>query len=528
MATCPDCGAERPPDAAACPRCGRPAPNLEHDHSEVQTFNFPLTKWIIGLNVAVYAAMTLRGVSPTTPTVDQLQRWGADYGPLVFAGQWWRLLTNVFVHIGIVHLALNMWALWNVGALAERIYGRAIYLYLYVFSGIAGSLASLAWHPNVTGAGASGAIFGVAGALIITFHWGDLQAPRETVRPILRSLVIFAAYNLFYGAIKTGIDNSAHLGGFAGGILIAAALNWPPMRRAEASAHRRTAAVAGSLLLVALAVWLGRANEWRVHEQRAALALQKGNTQQAVSELELVAQRKPRDADVQALLGATYLANRQNDRAEAALQRAVDLAPTSSEHWRQLALFYLQTQRMQKALDTYQRALQRIPTWVEGWNELGQLYLAGKRTQEALQALGHAVELAPSNPAIQINWGRALATANRLPEAEKAYQRAVELQPNFAQAYFNLGNLYLQEKEYDKAITSFQKVAQLAPTIPEPQLGLASAYNAKGMHNEATAALQKAAQLRAAQMKAAAAAQAAQSQPAKNPSPAPAQHPKQP
>src|SRR5438046_2131564 len=132
MQTCPHCGASAPDEAAACPACRAPLPQPEVEHDPHPSAG--LTHTLIGINVAVFVAMLLGHVSPTEPTVPQLQHWGANYGPLTLSGQWWRLLTNVFVHVGIIHLALNMWALWNVGALAERLYGRATYLYIYLFT----------------------------------------------------------------------------------------------------------------------------------------------------------------------------------------------------------------------------------------------------------------------------------------------------------------------------------------------------------------------------------------------------------
>jgi len=108
-------------------------------------------------------AMVLSGVSPVEPAIAQLLNWGANYGPLTLQGQPWRLLTANYVHIGIIHIALNMWCLWNLGFLAERIFGGWTYFLIYTICGIAGSLASTLvsiWlHPNVVGAGAVRGLF---------------------------------------------------------------------------------------------------------------------------------------------------------------------------------------------------------------------------------------------------------------------------------------------------------------------------------------------------------------------------------
>ncbi len=143
------------------------------------------------------------------------------------------MLASNYVHIGIIHIFFNMWCLWNLGRLAERIFDRWTYLLVYTASGIAGSLASLWWHPQGIGAGASGAIFGLAGGLIAVLYLGKLPIAKDALKPTLKSLVMFAAYNLFFGLVP-GIDNAAHLGGLAAG------LAWAPSWRQVLRSRRRS------------------------------------------------------------------------------------------------------------------------------------------------------------------------------------------------------------------------------------------------------------------------------------------------
>jgi len=166
----------------------------------------------------------LSGISLTEPTTQQLLTWGANFGPLSLGTQPWRIFASNYLHIGIIHIALNMWCLWNLGLLAERIFDPWTYVLTYTACGIAGSIASLGLHPMVVGAGASGAIFGLAGALITALYMGKLPIPKHALSPIMRSLVTFAGYNLFFGAVVPGIDNSAHIGGLLAGLALGAAL----------------------------------------------------------------------------------------------------------------------------------------------------------------------------------------------------------------------------------------------------------------------------------------------------------------
>jgi rhomboid protease GluP len=128
--------------------------------------SFPVTTSLITLNGLVFLAMVLNGVSPFLPTPQQAVAFGADFGPLTLNGQWWRLLTSMFVHFGIIHIGLNMWCLWYLGRAAEQLMGRLCYVLAYFVTGIFASIASVFWHPMAAGAGASGAIFGMAGVLV--------------------------------------------------------------------------------------------------------------------------------------------------------------------------------------------------------------------------------------------------------------------------------------------------------------------------------------------------------------------------
>jgi membrane associated rhomboid family serine protease len=208
----------------------------------------PATYLLVGANCAVYLAMVAHRISPTEPTILQLVHWGADNAGLVLVySEWWRIVTAMFLHVGILHIALNMWCLWNLALLAEPLMGSWGVIAVYILTGAAGNLLSTGvnwWWFNSdwvrfhdigvfpVGAGASGAVFGIAGALIILLKSPRLPVPAEDLRKLRKSVIYFAAINLFIGfAIFLGtavahsglsIDNMAHLGGFSSGLLFAA------------------------------------------------------------------------------------------------------------------------------------------------------------------------------------------------------------------------------------------------------------------------------------------------------------------
>src|SRR5438445_2043493 len=154
-----------------------------------------ITRLLVGLNVAVFIANAVAGVSVIAPSGEALLRWGADFGPRTLSGEPWRLLTSTFLHFGIIHLALNMWCLWALGTLAEPLFGWAAFLLLYLLSGLGGSVLSMLVHPMVVSAGASGAVFGVAGGVITFLLRSDgLKFPVPT--KTLGSVVGFVEYSL--------------------------------------------------------------------------------------------------------------------------------------------------------------------------------------------------------------------------------------------------------------------------------------------------------------------------------------------
>ncbi len=248
--------AETPPEVLASPRPVRRGPGTS------------ATYILLGINIAVFVWMVLHGVSATSPTPDDLVRFGANVTDLVLAGQWYRLLTATFVHVGIVHLATNMWCLYNLGLLGEPLLGRWGLAGVYLVTGVAGNLLSLGvsvvMRNFAVGAGASGAVFGIAGILIVLLSNHKLPIPVVELQRLRKSVIQFAGLNLVIGlgsnfAHLLHIDNSAHLGGFLSGLALGPALV-PRMtsgRRSYLARQKITFAVA-VLVLVLFAYWIAK------------------------------------------------------------------------------------------------------------------------------------------------------------------------------------------------------------------------------------------------------------------------------
>jgi len=215
-----------------------------------------VTPLMLGLNVAVFVVMVASGVSVTSPTTDSLLRWGADFGPYVSRGESWRLFTNTFVHVGAMHLLMNMIGLWQIGLLVERLLGNAGYLVTYLLAGLVGSLTSMAVHPFTVSAGASGAIFGIYGALVsyLLRHRGSV--PRQALSALQTTALTFVGFNVFFGLRVKGIDMAAHSGGFVGGALAGLAVASPLGQRAAHAGRKALLTAAIGLALVVAAARL--------------------------------------------------------------------------------------------------------------------------------------------------------------------------------------------------------------------------------------------------------------------------------
>ncbi|MBP6746937.1 rhomboid family intramembrane serine protease, partial [bacterium] len=181
---------------------------------------FPATRLIVITNLAVFAAMCVvsGGKALTAPGSEMLLDWGANFGPRTLNGEWWRMFSSMFLHIGFVHIAFNMAALWNLGQSAEELFGTRRFINLYFISGFGGSCLSLLFNPGVISAGASGAIFGVYGSLFAFFFAHRKEMGKEAFLAGSKSATAFLVLNIVLG-FTFGFDNFCHFGGLLSGFI---------------------------------------------------------------------------------------------------------------------------------------------------------------------------------------------------------------------------------------------------------------------------------------------------------------------
>jgi membrane associated rhomboid family serine protease/Flp pilus assembly protein TadD len=417
-----------------CPECAKAAEAAFHNLLSEATPRIFITPIIIALNLAVFVAMLGTGVSFVAPQSDQLLKWGADYGPQTLDTEWWRLLSSAFVHIGVVHLLLNMWCLWSLGRLAERMFGNWTFLAIYLLSGLGGGLVSVWWNPTIVSAGASGAVFGVAGSLVAFWHFGKVALPRSIIKRDFASILTFVGYNLAFGFAKDGVDNAAHLGGLLVGLALGALLHRPLPATTAPSRLRIGLIYAGvALILVLVAAFARKTHESLVFHNR----------------------------------GLMYLENKFDDRAIEEFNRAIASDPASAMAHYNLGVAYGRKENSEQAIDAFKKCLELNPELSLrelAYYNLGQGYLRLSRDEEAISAFNQSLQLDSQDP----------------------------------KTHFYLGVAYLRKERYDEAITAFQQALKLKPDLVEAKINLGAAYETKGLNDQAIAAYEEALKLKPA------------------------------
>ena len=185
---------------------------------------YPLTYSLIAINIIIYIISSILSHNIVDMDMEVLGNMGALFGPfVVFKGEWWRLFTSMFLHAGMTHILMNMFSLYLIGRGVEMYFEKKAYILIYLFSGLLGAMASLYMHPQSLGIGASGAIFGIFGALA-GFFLAHKDKIASQSKAFMKDFAIVLGINLVLGLSLPSIDVSAHIGGlvvgFIGGFIV--------------------------------------------------------------------------------------------------------------------------------------------------------------------------------------------------------------------------------------------------------------------------------------------------------------------
>lgn len=312
-----------------------------------------ITLVLLIINLIVFMIVEKAGGS-TSPSI--LIEYGAKYNPAIIEGEWWRIITSMFLHIGMLHLIMNMFALYYVGSVVERIFGSIRFIVIYFLSGIIGGLTSFALNPQIA-AGASGAIFGLFGALLFF----GVNYRKVFFKTMGWNVIFVICFNILFGFTISQIDNGAHIGGLLGGFMAASIVQFPNKKRfsIQILSFILYTTILGSL------VYYGTINT---------------NPMVQLQDLEkLIAEKKFEEAI-----------------------ELTDEALESTNHFEAELLFYrsfafIRLNKVDNARHDLERVIRINPEFAEAHYNLSLLYLEIGERVEALQRAKQATELKPEN-----------------------------------------------------------------------------------------------------------------------------------
>jgi membrane associated rhomboid family serine protease len=338
MPKCLKCGAELAVNEEGvapvlCDRCaGKATSRARLSLNTGALADYPATTTLLVINLAVFLGMVFTGAGVFYFKDSALVLWGANVGPLTLGGEYWRLVTANFVHGNLMHIAFNMWCLWSLGRVSERLFGKWQTFLIYLLTGVGGALLSLAPSSFHSEVGASGAIFGIAGALLAGLKFGNLSVPAWERKSIISSMVFFVVINFALGAGAFGfggnIDNMAHLGGFVTGLLIGLPLG-------AFARHHKLYQLATILVTAGLLFAAGRELVQKHGGEGLAFrvnsALSRGDYATAIPLLEQYTASNPNSEEGFLILGQVYERTQQRNKAVAAFQQALRINPNSAD-----------------------------------------------------------------------------------------------------------------------------------------------------------------------------------------------------
>lgn len=333
---------------------------LQQTREEAQSvfsFGKPMLTYILMfLNIGFFFIVEAYGSSTEIP---HLIRFGAKYNPAIIDGEWWRIVSSMFLHIGIVHLLMNMLALYYLGVAVERIFGSIRFIFIYLLAGIGGGIASFTFTINVS-AGASGAIFGLFGALLFF----GLHQRKLFLQTMGRGILILIGINIVFGFLVPQIDNSAHLGGLIAGFLSSAIVHLPKMRQLS---KQLIAFVIYCLMILSL-IFYGFQNGMNValyYLDQIDHLLESDDYEQIVTYASkgLMAESdKEFESQLYFQRSYAYIELGQYDLAITDLENSTSIQPEFAKAHYNLALLYYETGQHDLAQQSVQEAYELDPT----------------------------------------------------------------------------------------------------------------------------------------------------------------------
>jgi membrane associated rhomboid family serine protease/Flp pilus assembly protein TadD len=435
-----------------------------------------LTTFIVMANIAVFLWTWWQGVSPSAPNIDRMRELGASFGPYVFSDRPWRLVTSNYLHFGYVHILTNLVCLWGLGRFAEEFYDWRDYFLLYTFGGVSGSLLSVYMHPFAVGAGASGAIFGIAGALLATLRWGNFYLDPQARRVAYAGVLKFAGLNLVLGfvlSIVGNVDNYGHMGGLIAGLLAGAVLS---RRLGPSAAARRYRAIAWVALIVLFTTVYMAARGSRgfippIYYAERDLQAQRYDA--VIAKMNGFTRQYPQFYEGHLLLGRALSGKQEHAAAAQAYGKAADAAPQLPQPLLLKAAAHRAAHEPLQAEATFRRLVALAPRTAEFHALLGGMLADEGKLAEAESELKQANELSNfGNPQVWISlanlhlaMGQPAPAIKEFAAARAKGGDAVAILQGLIRANQMLGNY----GEAGRSQAELQRLTSPPPPAPAPQ-----------------------------------------------------------
>lgn len=318
----------------------------EKEERSIFEHSKPLFTYILmAIQVVMFLILESKGGSTNSETLIQ---FGAKYNPLIMEGEWWRFITPVFLHIGFLHLVMNTLALYYLGTAVEKMFGHTRFIWIYLFSGFIGSLASFILSPNLS-AGASGAIFGCFGALL---YLAVVNTPLF-FRTMGMNVIIMIGINLVFGFTVPGIDNAGHIGGLIGGFLATAIVNFPKKRNMKIQGI----ALLGTLIVTVGCLFIGyQIDRPDVVNAQLQEKMEKGNVDEAYEFASNYIADGKGNAVTYFQLSYLEIQLQKYDDAKQHLLKAIELNPNFHEAHFNISLLYYDEGNYDKAKEHVEKA----------------------------------------------------------------------------------------------------------------------------------------------------------------------------
>jgi membrane associated rhomboid family serine protease/Flp pilus assembly protein TadD len=443
-----------------------------------ETTPTPVIKTLIGINIAVFAGVLSTAVFQAVTTSSSwlepfiaipsrtLLSWGANAaGATVLDHQYWRLITNTFLHTNLIHLGMNMYVLWDFNRLLERLYGSSKFTIIYLLSGLGSSICSLLFlDPANVSAGASGSIFGIFGATVAFFWAFRKDFPKKFFRMYQKMFFMFFIYCVISSMMFPGMDNAAHLGGFIVGLWTALCLlpSGPECKKWAPGNFIKVACLALVMVVgLELDIRTNRDNpqvKGELEYQKADQLLKQEKLEEAMIHLKVAAASMPNNAAVYADEALVFGKLKRYKESVDAATKALNIDPKDRKARASRGTAYRNLGEDELAIKEYDRLIETNPKSALAYNNRGWSYLAQGKSELAIADSTKAIQSDSGQAFAYDTRGLALTTIHQEQKALQDYTQYMAKKPkdrgsvyyHRALAYFQLGRI--DEAKHDLEI----------------------------------------------------------------------------